>query len=89
MSESQVLEISRQALQVALMAAAPMLAVSMLMGLLISLIQVVTSLQDATLTFIPKVLAVAAALVIAGPWILHLLVDFTRMVFSPSLWVPV
>ena len=82
MSETYVLEISRQALHVALLVAAPMLAASLVVGILISLIQVATSLQDATLTFVPKILSVAAALLLAGNSIIHVLLDFTRQVFT-------
>lgn len=82
MSDAFVLEISRQALHVALLVAMPMLAASLLVGILVSLIQVATSLQDATLTFVPKILTVAAALLLAGNWIIHTLLDFTRQVFA-------
>jgi flagellar biosynthetic protein FliQ len=82
MSETFVLEISRQALQVALLVAMPMLAASLLVGIVVSLIQVATSLQDATLTFVPKIITVAAALLLAGNWMIHTLLDFTRRIFA-------
>ncbi len=82
MSEAFLLDISRQALHVALWVAMPMLAASLLVGIVVSLVQVATSLQDATLTFVPKILAVAAALLIAGNWIVRTLLDFTRAVFA-------
>jgi flagellar biosynthetic protein FliQ len=82
MSDTFVLEISRQALNVALLVAMPMLAASLLVGIIVSLVQVATSLQDATLTFVPKILTVAAALLLAGNWMLHTLLDFTRHVFA-------
>jgi flagellar biosynthesis protein FliQ len=82
MSDASILDISREALHVALVVAMPMLAASLLVGIVVSLIQVATSLQDATLTFVPKILAVAAALLLTGNWIIHTLLDFTRHVFA-------
>ena len=82
MTDTAVLEIGRHALQVALMVAMPMLLASLVVGIVVSLIQVATSLHDQTLTFVPKILAVAGALFLAGNWIIHMLVDFTRAVFE-------
>ena len=82
MTDTAVLEIGRHALQVALMVAMPMLLASLVVGIVVSLIQVATSLHDQTLTFVPKILAVAASLFLAGNWIIHMLVDFTRAVFD-------
>jgi flagellar biosynthetic protein FliQ len=81
-SDSAVVEIGRQALQVAIMVALPMLLASLVTGILVSLFQVATSLQDVTLTFVPKILAVGAALLLAGTWIIRMLVDFTHKIFS-------
>ena len=77
MSEVLVLEIGRQAIQVTLLVAMPMLGVSLVVGLMISLFQVATSLQDVTLTFVPKIIAVGLTRVLAGGWMLHVLLDFT------------
>jgi flagellar biosynthetic protein FliQ len=82
LSETQVIEIGRQAIQVALLVALPMLAVSLVVGLLVSLFQVATSLQDVTLTFVPKIVAVGLTLIVAGHWILRLLLDFTRQLIE-------
>lgn len=82
MSDTAVLEIGRHALEVAILVAMPMLLASLLVGIVVSLIQVATSLHDATLTFVPKILAVALALFLAGNWIIHMLLDFTRHVFD-------
>ena len=72
-----VIDIGRQTIQIALMVAAPMLIVSLVVGLLISLFQVATSLQDVTLTFVPKITAVGLTLLLAAHWILQLLLSFT------------
>lgn len=82
MSDTAVLEVGRHALQVALLVAMPMLLTSLVVGIVVSLIQVATSLQDATLTFVPKIVAVALALFLAGNWIIRTLLDFTRQIFG-------
>ncbi len=82
MTEAQVIEIGRQAIQVALMVALPLLAVSLVTGLTISLFQVATSLQDVTLTFVPKIVMVGLALLLSANWILRLLVEFTRSILN-------
>ena len=81
MSEAAVMEIGRQALQVAMMVSLPLLLASLLTGILVSLLQVATSIQDVTLTFVPKIIAVGAALVLASTWMVRVLVEFTRDVF--------
>ncbi len=78
MSEAIVMDIARQTIQVALMVAAPMLIVSLVVGLTISLFQVATSLQDVTLTFVPKITAVGLTLLLAAHWIIELLLGFCR-----------
>ena len=72
----------QQAIWVSLLVAAPMLAVALAVGLLTSLFQAVTSIQEMTLSSIPKILAVAVVLVLLGPWMLQHLVDFTTGVFA-------
>ena len=78
MDEAVVIDIGRQALQVTMMVALPLLLVSLVTGLLISLFQVATSLQDVTLTFVPKIIAVGATILVAGHWMLGILVDYAR-----------
>jgi flagellar biosynthetic protein FliQ len=78
MNEAMVLDIGRQALEVTLLIALPLLLISLITGLLISLFQVATSLQDVTLTFVPKILAVGVTMLLAGHWMLRLLLDYTR-----------
>ncbi|MDT0631258.1 flagellar biosynthesis protein FliQ [Rubrivirga sp. S365] len=72
----------QQGIRVSLLVAAPMLAVALAVGLLTSLFQAVTSIQEMTLSSIPKLLAVAAVLILLGPWMLQHLVDFTTSVFA-------
>ena len=78
MSPETVLSISQQALKLALMLGAPLLLTSLVVGLLIGLFQAATQINEMTLSFIPKVIAMAVVVVATGPWMLRLLVDYTR-----------
>ena len=82
MSETAILEFGQQGLQMALLVAGPLLAVSLVVGVLVSLVQVATSLQDATLTFVPKIFAVGVTLLLFAHWMTRTLVDFTQAIFS-------
>ena len=82
MTESVVIDVGSRAIQVALMLSLPLLLVSLITGLVISLFQVATSLQDVTLTFVPKILAVGPTLIFAGHWMLQYLISFTQALFS-------
>ncbi len=82
MTEGQVLEIGRQALWVLLQISLPVLIFGMVAGVLVSLFQAVTQIQEVTLTFVPKIVAVAVALVIFGPWMLATVVAFMVQLFS-------
>ena len=70
MTEGQVLDIARDAIYTIIICAAPMLIISLVVGLIISIFQTVTSIQEQTLTFVPKVLTVFVTLMICGSWIL-------------------
>ncbi len=76
MNVDAVMEIGRDALWVAVLLSAPILLTALGIGLLIGVIQAATQIQEMTLSFIPKLLGVAAALVIAGPWMLSLLTEW-------------
>jgi flagellar biosynthetic protein FliQ len=82
MTEAQVLEVGRQALWVLVQIALPVLIFGMVAGVLVSLFQAVTQIQEVTLTFVPKIAAVAIALVIFGPWMLATMVAFMVQLFS-------
>ncbi len=73
-----VLTMGQDALLTLLMVAAPILGIVLLVGLLISLFQAVTQINEATMTFIPKLIAAMLAMAIAGPWMLNMLIDFIR-----------
>jgi flagellar biosynthetic protein FliQ len=82
MTEGQVLEVGRQALWVLVQVALPVLIFGMVAGVLVSLFQAVTQIQEVTLTFVPKMVAVAVAIVIFGPWMLATMVAFMVQLFS-------
>lgn len=77
MSDVTVLQLAQNALFVALKVAAPVLGLSLLAGLLVSVFQAATQIQETTLTFVPKIMAMVAALFLFGPWMLHTLVEYT------------
>lgn len=82
MDEMTAVTIGREAIRVALLVALPMLAAGMLVGLVISILQVATSIQDVTITFIPKILAVFLAFILALHWIVRLMTGFAREIFE-------
>lgn len=77
MTDVTVLQLAQNALFVALKVSAPVLGLSLIAGLMVSIFQAATQIQETTLTFVPKILAMVAALFIFGPWMLHTLVDYT------------
>jgi flagellar biosynthetic protein FliQ len=79
MNIEQAVEILRQLVTTSLLVMSPILLVSLVVGLAVSLVQSVTSIQEQTLSFVPKLLAIALVLVIAAPWILRQLMQFTIM----------
>ncbi|MEO8013284.1 flagellar biosynthesis protein FliQ [Polaromonas sp.] len=82
MTPEFVMSMGYEAMKLALLLAAPMLLVALVTGLLVSLFQAATQINEATLSFIPKLLAVFATAVIAGPWMLGLVLDYIRTLFS-------
>jgi flagellar biosynthetic protein FliQ len=82
MDQTMIISIGKNALEVALKVSAPILGFGLMVGLLVSVFQAVTSIQDMTLTFIPKILAVALALALFLPLMLSVLTDFTIATWS-------
>ncbi|KVE26632.1 flagellar biosynthetic protein FliQ [Burkholderia singularis] len=78
MTSENVMTLAHQAMYVGLLLAAPLLLVALAVGLVVSLFQAATQINEATLSFIPKLLAVAATMVIAGPWMLSTMLDYLR-----------
>ncbi len=82
MTPDSVVHLGTQALQMTLWLSLPMLAVALIVGVAISLFQAVTQIQEMTLTFVPKIIAVFACMVIAAPWLTRTMVTFTRRLFE-------
>ena len=82
MSPETVMSIGSRALEITLLLAAPMLVVALVTGLIIGAFQAATQINEQTLSFIPKLLAMALALVIAGPWMLKVLLSYTHELFE-------
>lgn len=88
MTQGDLVDITRQTLLTVIKSAAPMLLVSLIVGLVISIFQTVTSIQEQTLTFVPKLLAIFLVLILAGSWIMGNVVDFmTVLVKSIGTYV--
>ena len=81
MNQADILHIASQAIMITIKLGAPMLIVSLAIGVAVSLVQAVTSVQEATLTFVPKLAGVAAVIVLAGGWMLDQLASYTRDLF--------
>ena len=82
MTPESVMALGYEAMKLSLLLGAPLLLVALVTGLLISLFQAATQINEMTLSFIPKLLAVFATLVIAGPWMLGLVLDYMHNLFS-------
>lgn len=78
MNPEMVMTIGQRALEITLLLAAPLLLVALVTGLLVGAFQAATQINEMTLSFIPKLLATALCLVIAGPWMLKVIVSYTR-----------
>lgn len=88
MTPELVTEIGRQALETTLLVSAPMLGLSLVVGLLVSVFQAMTQINEATLSFVPKVIAVFAATLIFLPWMMGTLVSFmTKLITSIPLYI--
>jgi flagellar biosynthetic protein FliQ len=81
-SQDEVINIAMQAMAVAFKIAIPLLLVGLVIGLIVSVFQAVTQIQEQTLTFIPKILAMGVVLVVAGPWMLSEVVTYTQELYG-------
>ncbi|MGV2293539.1 flagellar biosynthesis protein FliQ [Trinickia sp. YCB016] len=82
MTPESVMTLAHQAMMIALLLAAPLLLVALVVGLVVSLFQAATQINETTLSFIPKLLAVAVTLVIAGPWMMTMMLDYLRHILT-------
>lgn len=82
MTPTTVIEIGRMAIETTLIISAPLFIAALAVGLLVSIFQAATQINEQTLTFVPKLLAVFTTMVIAGPWMLTLMTDFIRRLYE-------
>ena len=82
MTEGQVLDVAKEAIYTIIICSAPMLIISLVVGLIVSIFQTVTSIQEQTLTFVPKIIAVFVGLMIFGSWISTNLTEFVTTLWS-------
>ena len=82
MNQDVVISLSMQAMQLALKIGLPLMLVGLIVGLLVSVFQAVTQIQEQTLAFIPKIVAIAVVLVIAGPWMLGQVLSYTSDLYN-------
>ena len=82
MTPESVIAVGQQALQLTVLLAAPLLVPALVAGLLIGVFQAATQINEVTLSFVPKLLVLGAALLVAGPWMLRLIVSYTQRLFE-------
>ena len=82
MTPESVMTLGRSAMEVCLMVAAPMLLVALIIGLIVSIFQAATQINEATLSFIPKLVGIFVALLIAGPWMLSMATDYIKRLYG-------
>jgi flagellar biosynthetic protein FliQ len=82
MNPETIMTVGSRALEITLLIAAPLLLVALVTGLVIGAFQAATSINEQTLSFIPKLIAISVTLVVAGPWMLKVLVSYTRELFE-------
>ena len=82
MTPQTVLTLTQQAVWITALVSAPLLLTALVVGLVVSIFQAATQINEATLSFIPKLLAMFAALILAGPWMLAVLVDYVQRLFT-------
>jgi flagellar biosynthesis protein FliQ len=82
MTPETVMTIGSRALEITLLLAAPLLLVALVTGLVVGVFQAATQINEMTLSFIPKLLAMAVAIAVAGPWMIKLIVGYTQQLFA-------
>lgn len=82
MNEGMIVDVARDALKVVLMVSAPLLGISLVVGLAVSVFQATTQIQEQTLTFIPKLVAIIVSIIFFGAWMLATLVEYTQRLYG-------
>ena len=89
MDSAMVVDLAREALWMTMIISAPLLGVGLLVGLLVGIFQAATSINEQTLSFIPKVVAIGITMSLAGSWMINTMVDYTKVIFTriPNLFM--
>ena len=82
MDEGVVVNVAQEALKMIIYVSAPMLGLSMLVGIAVSIFQATTQIQEQTLAFVPKILAVLGAIAVFGPWMIRILVEYVQRLYT-------
>ena len=82
MTDTFIVSVAREAIWTILIVSAPMLGIGLVVGLIVSIFQATTQINEQTLSFIPKIVSILAAMVIFGPWMLHTLISFFYKILS-------
>ena len=87
MSPEHVMTLGQQALEITIMVSAPLLLAALATGLLVSIFQAATQINEMTLSFIPKLLAMFAAMIVAGPWMLNVMMEYMQRLYADIPWM--
>ena len=87
MSPESVMTLSQQALEITIMVSAPLLLAALVTGLLVSIFQAATQINEMTLSFIPKLLAMFVVMIVAGPWMLRVMMEYMQRLYSNIPWM--
>jgi flagellar biosynthesis protein FliQ len=87
MNPESVMTLGQQALEITIMVSAPLLLAALVTGLLVSIFQAATQINEMTLSFIPKLLAMFVVMVVAGPWMLGVMIDYMQRLYSNIPWM--
>ena len=82
MNQGVVIDVAQEAIKVVLMISAPILGLGLLVGLIVSIVQATTQIQEPTLSFIPKIIAISLVMLIFGPWMMNIMYEFTVKLFE-------
>ena len=82
MNEAGIMDLAKLTMETMLLVGGPLLAIALVVGLMVSIFQALTQINEATLTFIPKILAIGGALLILGPWMLRIMTTFTTNLYE-------
>lgn len=82
MNQGIVIDVAQEAIKVVMMISAPILGLGLLVGLLVSIVQATTQIQEATLSFIPKIVTISLTLLVFGPWMMNIMYEFTVKLFE-------